>query len=86
MIFIDFATNLKGGKPNNLTHEHILVLFSLPSAAFAPYFFFLIKKLKVPEGYWFVIKSLAHSFVVIVIPGVQSGLSINPCVPLVSWF
>ena len=85
-MFIDFAPNLRG-KPNNSTHEHTLFLFSLlPSLAFAPYFFLLIKKLKVPEGYWFVIKSLAHSFVMIVIPGVQSSLSINPCLSLVSWF
>lgn len=86
VMFIDFAPNLRG-KPNNSTHEHTLFLFSLlPSLAFAPYFFLLIKKLKVPEGYWFVIKSLAHSFVMIVIPGVQSSLSINPCLSLVSWF
>ena len=42
------------------------------------YFSLLIKKLKLPEDYWFVIDGLACFSVMIIKPGPQSALSVIP--------
>lgn len=94
--FIDFAPNLKVEKPNNCslsvlcsTHAHILYFFH--SLSFTWYlwllcFSLLIKKFTVPEGCGFLIESLAYSFVMIIMLGPQSTLSINPRLTSASWF
>lgn len=92
--FTDLAPNLKVGKPNNSAlsvlfsiHAHIPSSFlSSCLATFCSFISLLIKKFKVPEGYWFVIESFACSFVMTVMPGHQSTPSINPCLPSLSSF